>query len=385
MKKISILGSTGSIGTQTLEVIENLDEEISVVAITANNNFKLLAKQAQKLDVEYVVIMNQKHENKLKDLLKATSVKVLTGLEGILEVATLSELDLVINSVVGSIGVKPTIAAIRAGNDVGLANKETLVTAGELVMKEAAENNVSILPIDSEHNAIFQALEGNSIKDVERIILTASGGPFREASAEKLEKVTVEQALDHPNWDMGGKITIDSATLMNKGLEVIEAKWLFDLSFDDVDVVVHPQSIVHSLVEYKDHSTLAELGIPDMKVPIQHVLTYPERKSNNLEPLNLAQIGELTFEEPKTDLFSCLEYAYQAGKIGGTMPAVLNAANEIAVAKFLDGELKFMQIPELIYSVMNKHQVIPEPRLEDIMDSDKWARKVAEEMGCQMC
>ena len=385
MKRISILGSTGSIGTQTLEVIDYLEEDIAVTAVTANNSVDLLAQQAQQFDVDYAVIMNQEHQEKLESLLVGTNTKVLSGLEGILKVATLSDIDLVINSLVGSIGVKPTLAAIRSGNDVGLANKETLVTAGQLVMSEAEENDVAILPVDSEHNAIFQALEGNQRKDVERIILTASGGPFREASAEKLKQVTVDEALDHPNWDMGGKITIDSATLMNKGLEVIEAKWLFDLKFDDIDVVVHPQSIVHSLVEYNDHSTLAELGMPDMKVSIQYVLTYPERKNNNLEPLNLAQIGELTFEEPQTDLFPCLKYAYQAGKKGGTMPAVLNAANEVAVAKFLDGKLKFVQIPKVIAAVMEQHQVIADPTLEDIMQADKWARESAEKAGDQWC
>ncbi len=385
MKKISILGSTGSIGKQTLDVIEYLEEDLSVVAITANNSVEMLAQQAKKFNVDYAVIMNQDHQAQLNSLLSDTSTEVLTGLAGILEVARLGDIDLVINSVVGSIGVKPTLAAIKAGNDVGLANKETLVTAGELVMAEAAKNDVSILPVDSEHNAIFQALEGNRREDVDRIILTASGGPFRESSAQDLEQVTVDDALDHPNWDMGGKITIDSATLMNKGLEVIEAKWLFDLEFGDIDVVVHPQSIVHSLVEYHDHSTLAELGAPDMKVPIQHVLTYPERKNNNLESLDLAQIGELSFEEPQTDLFPCLSYAYQAGKIGGTMPAVLNAANEVAVAKFLDGQLKFVQIPELIKLVMEEHQVINKPNLDDIMAADKWSRETAEEMRCQLC
>ena len=385
MKKISILGATGSIGTQTLEVIDYLEEEISVTAVTANNSVELLAQQAQQFDVEYAVIMNQDHQAELESLLAKTSTKVLSGLDGILEVATLTNIDLVINALVGSIGVQPTLAAIEAGNDVGLANKETLVTAGQLVMSAAAENDVAVLPVDSEHNAIFQALAGNQKKDVERIILTASGGPFREAEAEKLKQVTVAEALDHPNWDMGGKITIDSATLMNKGLEVIEAKWLFDLKFSEIDVVVHPQSIVHSLVEYKDHSTLAELGMPDMKVPIQHVLTYPKRVTNDLEALNLAQIGELTFEEPRTDLFPCLKYAYQAGEEGGTMPAVLNAANEIAVAKFLDGKLKFVQIPEVIAKVMEEHQLIKEPELSEIMQADKWARKIAEEVGDQIC
>ena len=385
MKKISILGATGSIGRQTLEVVNYLEEDISIAAITANNSVELLAQQAQEFAVEYAVIMNYEHQDKLESLLAGTETEVLTGLDGILKVATLTDIDLVINALVGSIGVKPTLAAIKAGNNIGLANKETLVTAGELVMSKAQENDVSILPVDSEHNAIFQTLEGNKRSDVERIILTASGGPFREASAEKLSQVTVEEALDHPNWDMGGKITIDSATLMNKGLEVIEAKWLFDLDFSDIDVIVHPQSIVHSLVEYKDHSTLAELGMPDMKVPIQYVLTYPERRANNLESLDLAEVAKLTFEEPRIELFPCLDYAYQAGETGGTMPAVLNATNEIAVAKFLEGELKFLGIPKLIAKVMEQHQVITEPKLEDILQADKWARETAQKEGDQFC
>ncbi|GAB6098861.1 1-deoxy-D-xylulose-5-phosphate reductoisomerase [Halanaerocella petrolearia] len=385
MKKVSILGATGSIGTQTLEVIDNVDKEISVVAITANNSVDLLAQQADKFDVKYAVIMNQERVDELQNKLSGTSTTVLTGLEGLIEVATLKEIDLVINSVVGAIGVKPTLAAIRAGKDVGLANKETLVTAGSIVTAEAKKQEVQLLPVDSEHNAIFQALQGEESKNIEKIILTASGGPFRESTKQELEKVTIEDALDHPNWDMGGKITIDSATLMNKGLEVIEAKWLFDLTFDEIDVVVHPQSIIHSLVEFSDHSMLAELGLPDMKVPIQYVLTYPDRNPNNLESLNLTQVGNLTFEEPRMDLFPCLKYAYKAGEVGGTMPAVLNAANEIAVGMFLNQQLKFVQIPKLISQVMSNHQVISNPSLDDILKADTWARQEAKKEGDRIC
>ncbi|GAB6137620.1 1-deoxy-D-xylulose-5-phosphate reductoisomerase [Halanaerobaculum tunisiense] len=378
MKQISILGSTGSIGSQTLEVIRELEEDISVMAVTANNSVDLLAQQAKEFAVEYAVLMNQQRVDELHNKLAGTSTTVLTGLEGLIEVATLEGLDLVVNSVVGAIGVKPTLAAIRAGIDIGLANKETLVTAGSIVTEEAKANNVNLLPIDSEHNAVFQALQGEDKEDINRVILTASGGPFREATAEELEEVTIADALDHPNWDMGGKITIDSATLMNKGLEVIEAKWLFDLDFATIDVVVHPQSIIHSLVELEDHSTLAELGLPDMKVPIQHVLTYPTREQNDLESLQLAQVGELTFEAPRKDVFPCLQYAYQAGKTGGTMPAVLNAANEVAVNLFLQERLKFVEIPKLIKQVMSNHEVITEPSLEEILQADTWARKEAQ-------
>ncbi|WP_018250148.1 1-deoxy-D-xylulose-5-phosphate reductoisomerase [Orenia marismortui] len=384
MKKITILGSTGSIGKQTLEVIKDL-EEIEVLALTANSSVDLLAEQINLFKPKYAVLMNASLINELKYKLNDKKTQILAGLEGLIEVATLDEIDLVVNAVVGAVGVKPTLEAIRAGKDIALANKETLVTAGSIVMREAKENNVKILPVDSEHNAIFQALQGEDENMVKKIILTASGGPFRTFSKNKLTNVTVKEALNHPNWDMGGKITIDSATLMNKGLEVIEAKWLFDLDYDQVDVVVHPQSIIHSLVEYEDHSILAELGLPDMKIPIQYALTYPRRKPNNLESLDLAKIGQLTFEEPKYDLFPCLKYAYQAGEIGGTMPAVLNAANEIAVNKFLKNKIKFVDIPKIIKRVMSAHQVVDNPILEDILEADVWARKQAEKEGEKVC
>ncbi|WP_408954516.1 1-deoxy-D-xylulose-5-phosphate reductoisomerase [Natroniella sp. ANB-PHB2] len=381
MKKISILGSTGSIGKQTLEVIDDLTGQFEVLALTANQNVELLTAQVKKYNPQYAVLMNEERASELKYNLKDLQTEVLVGEGGLIKAATLVDVDLVVNAVVGAVGVKPTLEAIRVGNDIGLANKEALVTAGEIVMREATEYGVNILPIDSEHNAIFQALQGEEKEQVSRVILTASGGPFREVSAVDLEEVTVKQALNHPNWDMGGKITIDSATLMNKGLEVIEAKWLFDLDFEQIDVVVHPQSIVHSLVEYKDHSMLAELGLPDMKVPIQYALTYPKRKKNQLKSLDLAQVGKLTFEEPRRDLFPCLDFAYQAGRVGGTMPAVLNAANEVAVAQFLNNQLRFIEIPQIIEKVMKRHQPIITPTLDDILAADSWARKQARKEG----
>jgi 1-deoxy-D-xylulose-5-phosphate reductoisomerase len=385
MKKIAILGSTGSIGQQTLEVVEELSGQFKVMALTANSSIEILAEQINKFKPKYAVLMNDSLVNELKYKLSYSKTQILTGLEGLIKVATLDEVELLVNAVVGAIGVKPTLAAIRAGKDIALANKETLVTAGAIVMREAKENDVRILPIDSEHNAIFQALQGEDRAGVKKIILTASGGPFRTISADKLAEVSVEEALNHPNWDMGGKITIDSATLMNKGLEVIEAKWLFDLDYEQIDVVVHPQSIIHSLVEYKDHSILAELGLPDMKVPIQYALTYPQRNNNNLESLNLAKVGELTFEEPRKELFPCLDYAYEAGKRSGTMPAVLNAANEVAVSKFLAGKIKFIDIPKLIKRVMSAHEVVDDPTLDQIIEADTWARVEAQKEGEKVC
>ncbi|SJZ64977.1 1-deoxy-D-xylulose-5-phosphate reductoisomerase [Selenihalanaerobacter shriftii] len=385
MRAITILGSTGSIGTQTLEVINELKLNYEILALTANTNVEKLAAQVKEFEPQFAVLMNEEAAKELKYELSDLDTKVLVGQEGLIEVATSDEVDLVINSVVGAAGLFPTLEAIKAKKDIGLANKETLVTAGELVMAKAKEYGVRILPIDSEHNAIFQALDGENREDIEKLILTASGGPFRESTAQDLANVTVEEALNHPNWDMGGKITIDSATLMNKGLEVIEAKWLFDIDFSDIEVVVHPQSIVHSLVQFKDASILAELGLPDMKVPIQYVLTYPERTENRLERLDLAKIGSLDFEAPNTELFPCLGYAYKAGKTGGTLPAVLNAANEIAVEMFLNGDLSFIEIPQLIKKVMDQHQVVQKPGLDDILDADEWARAQSWKEGENLC
>ncbi|ADL13111.1 1-deoxy-D-xylulose 5-phosphate reductoisomerase [Acetohalobium arabaticum DSM 5501] len=378
MKTVTILGSTGSIGKQTLEVIRKLDLEYELTALTANSNVEVLAAQVREFKPKFAVLMNEEAASELKYKLSDLETKVLTGKEGLIRAATVDQVDLVINSVVGAAGLMPTLEAIEAGKDIGLANKETLVVAGELVMAKAKENGVQILPIDSEHNAVFQALAGEDREVIEKIILTASGGPFRGSTKQELADVTVEEALDHPNWDMGGKITIDSATLMNKGLEVIEARWLFDVEFTDIEVVVHPQSIIHSLVQFKDTSIIAELGLPDMKVPIQYVLTYPQRQENNLERLNLAEVGRLDFEEPDRELFPCLDYAYQAGELGGTMPAVLNAANEVAVARFLAGKLKFIEIPKVIKRVMEQHQIVESPNLTEILAADSWARTQGE-------
>ncbi|MCK4258696.1 MAG: 1-deoxy-D-xylulose-5-phosphate reductoisomerase [Halanaerobiales bacterium] len=378
MKKIAILGSTGSIGIQTLDVVEQLDFE--VIALTANSSVETLADQAIKYRPKLVVLMNPEFVDELEYKLQGTDIKILVGMDGLIEAATHPEVDMVVNALVGAVGVLPTLEGIRASKTIALANKETLVTAGELVMAEARAVNVQVLPIDSEHNAIFQALHGEDKLKVSRLILTASGGPFRNYSKEQLEMVTPAQALKHPNWDMGGKITIDSATLMNKGLEVIEAHWLFGIDYDQIDVVVHPQSIIHSLVEFDDSSVLAELGLPDMRVPIQYALAYPERQKNSLERLDLAKIGQLTFEAPKRDLFPCLNLAIRAGKRKGTLPAVMNAANEVAVHKFLKGEITFMEIPRLIEKVMEKHKVVDSPDLKQILAADEWARKEVERM-----
>lgn len=378
MKKISILGSTGSIGTQTLDVVD--EHGFEVIALTANSRVEILAEQALKYRPKIVVLMNSKFLDELEYRLQGTNIKVLAGMNGLIEAATHPDAELVVNSLVGAVGVRPTLEAIRSGKDIALANKETLVTAGELIMGEAAAKGVQILPVDSEHNALFQAMHGEDRKKISRLIVTASGGPFRNFTQEDLEQVTPMQALKHPNWDMGGKITIDSATLMNKGLEVIEARWLFDIDYDQIDVVVHPESIVHSLVEYVDSSILAELGVPDMRVPIQYALTYPERFENHLERLDLVKVGQLNFEEPKRDLFPCLDLALEAGRRGGTLPAVMNAANEVAVYKFLNEKIRFMEIPELIRKVMDRHEVIDSPDLKQILAADEWARAEVERM-----
>lgn len=378
MKRIAILGSTGSIGTQTLDVIDQGGFE--VVALTAYSNVKLLAEQALKYSPQLVVIMNPALVDELDYTLQGTGIKVMAGMEGLIEAATHPAVDMVVNSLVGAVGVRPTWEAIRAGKDIALANKETLVTAGALIMREAEARGVQILPIDSEHNALFQALHGEDRSKVSRLIITASGGPFRTFTKEQLVDVTPAQALKHPNWSMGGKITIDSATLMNKGLEVIEARWLFGIDYDQIDVVVHPQSIVHSLVEFVDSSILAELGLPDMRVPIQYALHYPVRQKNTLERLDLVKVGQLTFEAPKWDQFPCLRLAIGAGRRGGTLPAVMNAANEVAVYQFLQGKISFLGIAELIEQVMQNHEVIDTPDLDAILAADAWARTAAERM-----
>ncbi len=321
---------------------------------------------------------NEELASKLKERIKDLNTEVLYGVEGLIKVATIADVDMVLTSIVGIAGLIPTMSAIKKGKDIALANKETLVTAGSLVMSEAKKNGVSIIPVDSEHSAIFQSLMGNERKRVAKIILTASGGPFRGKNKCDLEKVTLEQALNHPNWEMGSKITIDSATLMNKGLEVIEAKWLFGIEAKQIDVLVHPQSIIHSMVEYVDGSVIAQLGSPDMRIPIQFALTYPDREYNDFSKLNLLKTNKLTFEKPDYETFPCLKYAFDSLAIGGTMPAVINGANETAVAKFLNREIEFMDIMKIIKYVMNKHIVNTNPTLYDIIEVDKWARAEVE-------
>jgi 1-deoxy-D-xylulose-5-phosphate reductoisomerase len=373
-KTIAILGSTGSIGVQTLDVARNLG--IRVCALTANSNIDLLEKQAREFKPLLVSAGDSGLALELERRLKGLGIEVHYGLEGLKAAASIREADTVVTSIVGVAGLIPTVEAIRHGKNIALANKETLVTAGEIVMAEAREHGVSIFPVDSEHSAIYQCLAANRKQDVERLILTASGGPFRGKTAEELEGVSVAQALKHPNWSMGSKITIDSATLMNKGLEVIEARWLFDFTPDRIKVVVHPQSIIHSMVEYVDGSVLAQLGSPDMRIPIQLALTWPERAPNAFSRLDFLKCGSLTFEEPDRKSFACLELAFQALKAGGTMPAVMNGANEAAVELFLKEKIGFGDIPRRIAGAMEAHVVNITPDLDDIIEVDKWARRM---------
>lgn len=371
-ENISILGSTGSIGTQTLDVIRDIGG-INVRAMTTNTRIDLFEKQIREFKPELVCVMNNEKAEELKKKIADTDVKVTTGMEGLIEAATIEGADTVVNSVVGNIGLVPTVEAIKAKKNIALANKETLVTSGELVMKLLKENNVKMYPVDSEHSAIFQSLQGNEGNKIDKIYLTASGGPFR--TWDDVSKVTVDDALKHPNWNMGKKITVDSATLMNKGLEVIEAKWLFDVELEQIEVLVHPQSIIHSMVGYEDGAVIAQLGLPDMKVPIQYALTYPKRVHNSFPKINFFEHSDLTFEKPKIDKFPCLGLAYRAIKTGGTMPAVLNGANEIAVARFIDREISFTDIPKLIETAMNAYNVKYNYTLDNVLEADKWARE----------
>lgn len=371
---IAILGSTGSIGVQTLDVAQNLN--IKVSALSANSNIDLLETQAKKFRPKLVSVSDSSLAEELKERLKGLPIEVSYGADGLKAVATINEADTVVSAIVGIAGLIPTLEAIRSGKAIALANKETLVTAGSIVMAEAAARSVSIFPIDSEHSAIYQCLEGNNKEDLERIILTASGGPFRGKTAKELEKVTVAEALKHPNWTMGSKITIDSATLMNKGLEVIEACWLFGVDESRIKVMVHPQSIIHSMVEYVDGSVIAQLGSPDMRIPIQYSLTRPQRVTNSFSRLNLLECASLTFEEPDMENFKCLGLAFEALKEGGTMPAVLNGANEAAVDLFLKGKAGFTDIPVLIEKTMLAHSVNTRPGVDDIIEVDKWARRI---------
>lgn len=373
MKHLSILGSTGSIGTQTLDIVNNSPKEFKITGLTANKNIELLKKQIIEFKPEAVAVMDKKSADLLKEKI---DIDVYSGIDGIIKIAKLNNSDTVVNALVGSIGVLPTIEAIKNKKNIALANKETLVTAGSIVMNEIKKNNVELMPIDSEHSAIFQCLNGERIEDVSKITITASGGPFRDYDLKKLEKVTVKDALNHPTWKMGNKITIDSATLMNKGFEVIETHWLYGIDYEKIKVVVHPQSIIHSLVEFKDTSVIAQLGFPNMKIPIQYALSHPKRFISNSKQLDLMEIKNLTFEKPDFAGFPCLKYAYDSGKIGGTMPAVLNAANEIAVYAFLENKIRFLDIPKIIKKMINGHRTIKNPDLKQILDVDK---KIKEE------
>lgn len=372
-KNLVILGSTGSIGTQALEVCDKFN--IRVLGLSAAENIEELENQARKYKPLIVSVMNAERGKELKTRLKDTSIKVVWGIEGMIELVTIPDADTVLTSVVGIAGLVPTVKAIEAGKNIALANKETLVTAGKLVMVAAKKNNVNILPVDSEHMAIFQCLSGNRIEDVEKLILTASGGPFRGYTEEQLSDVTLEQTLNHPNWSMGKKITVDSATMMNKGFEVLEAKWLFDMDLSKIEVIVHPQSIIHSMVSYKDGSIIAQLGAPDMRIPIQLSLTWPERSANNFDRVDFSEIISLTFEKPDLKVFKCLDFAIRAANIGGSMPAVLNAANEVAVSLFLNRKISFKSIMDLIESVMGNHSVHINPSLNDIIEIDRLARE----------
>ena len=374
MKRLSILGSTGSIGTQTLEIVR-CNEDIEVVALSAGSNIELLEKQAREFKPELICVYDEEKAKELSVKIADLNIKVVSGMEGLIETAVIESADIVLTAVVGMIGIKPTIAAIKAHKDIALANKETLVTAGHIIMKLAKECRVKILPVDSEHSAIFQSLQGNKQSQVSKIILTASGGPFRNSTLDELKNVTVEAALKHPNWSMGKKITIDSSTMVNKGLEVMEARWLFDVDYDNIDVVIQPQSLIHSMVEYVDGGIMAQLGTPDMKLPIQYALYYPDRKYLGGERVDFAKIGSITFLKPDTEKFRGFALAYKAGRIGGTMPTIYNAANEYAVAKFLNREIKYLEIAELIEKAMEGHKVTENPSLEQILEAEKEAHE----------
>ncbi|HIW60788.1 MAG TPA: 1-deoxy-D-xylulose-5-phosphate reductoisomerase [Candidatus Anaerobutyricum avicola] len=372
MKKIAILGSTGSIGTQTLDVVREHKEELCVTALAAGHNKERLKEQIAEFHPSLVSLADEKLALELKHELAGSGVEVLSGMDGLVAVAGAKESDVVVTAVVGMMGILPTMEAIRQGKDIALANKETLVTAGHLIIPMAKEYGVSILPVDSEHSAIFQCLHASRRQDVDKILLTASGGPFRGKTLEELEKVTLEDALKHPNWSMGQKITIDSSTMVNKGLEVMEARWLFDVDYDQIEVVVQPQSIIHSMVQFTDGAILAQLGTPDMRVPIEYALFYPERRSLAGDRLDFGSLRSITFEKPDYTVFRGLSLALAAGKAGGTMPTVFNAANEKAVAKFLKREIGYLDIIRLIEKCMDAHQVQENPSLEEILATEQW-------------
>lgn len=375
MKKIAILGSTGSIGTQTLEVAR-ANKDIRVLGISAGKNIKKLEEQAREFSPRLVAVWEESVAAELRIKLQDTDIRVVSGMEGLLELASMEETEILVTAIVGMLGIRPTIEAIKAGKDIALANKETLVTAGHLIMPMAKEYGVSILPVDSEHSAIFQALNGENKKEIHKLLITASGGPFRGKKTEDLKKVTLADTLKHPNWVMGQKITVDSATLVNKGLEVMEAKWLFGVELDQIQVVVQPQSVIHSMVEFKDGGIMAQLGTPDMRLPIQYALYYPHRRYLDGERIDFAKLGKLTFEEPDMETFLGLPMAIQASREGGSMPTVFNAANELAVKKFLHEEISFWDIYDIIGQSMERHKKVESPDLEEILaveeETYKW-------------
>ena len=370
MKSISILGSTGSIGTQTLDIVSK-NNDLKVVALAAYGNITLLEKQIREFMPEIACVYDESKASELRANIGDLDVKVVSGMDGLIEVAVIDSADIVVTAIVGMIGIKPTMAAIKAGKDIALANKETLVTAGHIIIPAAKEYNVKILPVDSEHSAIFQCLNGESQREIDKILLTASGGPFRGRTTAELKDVTVEAALKHPNWAMGKKITIDSATMVNKGLEVIEAKWLFGVDFSQVQVVVQPQSLIHSMIQFKDGAIMAQLGTPDMRLPIQYAIYYPERRYLDGQRVDFAKIAQITFENPDMETFRGLKLAYEAGIKGGSMPTAFNAANERAVAMFLDKKIKFLDIYEIIEESMNNVKFIEMPTIDQILDIEK--------------
>lgn len=370
IKKIAVLGSTGSIGTQTLEIVRS-NNDIKVTALAAGSNITLLESQIREFKPELAVVWDEVKANELKENIRDLSVKVLSGMDGLIEAAIYEDTDIVLTAVVGMIGIRPTIAAIKSGKDIALANKETLVTAGHIIMPLAKEMNVNIYPVDSEHSAIFQCLNGENKKEVSKLILTASGGPFRGKDRAFMKNVKVEDALKHPNWSMGRKITIDSATMVNKGLEVIEAKWLFDVDFDNIQVVVQPQSLIHSMIEFVDGGIMAQLGTPDMKLPIQYAIYYPERRFLEGKRVDFSILNQINFELPDMSNFVGLKMAYEAGKAGGSMTTVYNAANELAVSKFLNKEIGFLEITDIIEYAMSRHSQISNPNIEEILNVEQ--------------
>jgi 1-deoxy-D-xylulose-5-phosphate reductoisomerase len=383
MKRVVLLGSTGSIGTSTCKVAQDLLEDIQLVGLAAGRNVSLLREQVEEFNPSAISVMDHEAANELTKEYEGAP-KVFCGADGLVQLATMKEADIVLIAIVGTAGLQPALAAIRAGKDIAVASKEILVMAGETVMSEASKHGVSVLAVDSEHSAIFQCLENKPTESVKQIWLTASGGPFRNKPIEEFEGITVEQALRHPSWEMGPKITIDSATLFNKGLEMIEARWLFDIEMSRVKVIVHPQSVMHSMVEFVDGSMLAQLSTPDMCLPIQYALTYPDRASSDRVQTNLAEIGRLDFEEPDTERFPSLNLARRAGEEGGTLPAVLNAANEVAVEAFCNREIEFTAITKIVADTMDAHKLISAPTLEEILEADSWARKTARNLALSL-